>query len=242
MIRLDGHSILIADHDSVYGLQLSDTLTFHGARCYTAEHIAAAKLLLGKYDFDMVISNYYLADGIIHQLIDWCNQNICLLPVFTCINYPFPAESAISKNHSIAEIFTKGDPRKILTTISELLSSPGEVATVFMDQFSPKEILLELHVNGKTHLIRPIEITEKSLFIQSDVSCQKGTFGILKFSLITNGQSQNFLIPGHVEIHSSGSQAFYVNQKYLRNWEKFLKFINLKQLRITSFLNKAAGL
>lgn len=242
MIRLDGHSILIADPDSAYGIQLSDVLTFHGARCYTAEHIAAAKVLLSKYDFDMVISNYYLTDGIIHQLIDWSSQNVSVLPIFTCIGYPFPGDHAISKTHSIAEVFSKNDPRKILSSISELLVSPTDLATTFTEAQINTEILLELHVSGKTQLIRPIEITEESVFLQVDSPSSKGTFGILKFSLISNGQTQNYLIPGLLEAHFPGGQLFVVNRKYLRNWNKFLKFIKLKQLRITNFLNKAAGL
>lgn len=242
MIRFDGHSILIADPDSAYGLQLSDALSFHGARCFTAEHIAAAKMLLTRYDFDMVISNYYLADGIIHQLIDWCGRNVAIMPIFSCVGYPFPADHAISRTHSIAEVFSKNDSRKILSSISDLLSSPAEVTAAYTENFAPHEILLELHVGGKTHLIRPVEITEESLFLQLDIPCPKGSFGVLKFSLISNGQTQNYLIPGMLETPFPGGQIFVINRKYLRNWGKFLKFINLKQLRITNFLNKAAGL
>ena len=241
-MRFDGNSILIADPDTAYGMQLSDALTLHGARCSVAEHLSAAKALLLKYDFDMVISNYYLSDGIIHQLIDWSTSNLSSVPIFTCVNYPFPADANISKNHSIAQVFTKGDSRKILSTLSDLLFDFSSYKESLHEISRPVEILIELHVSGKCHIIRPQEITHDSVFLQLDSASPKGDFGILKFSLLLEGKSQNFLIPGQLMGAYPGGQLFKINQKYLKNWEKFLNYLNLKQLRITNFLNKASGL
>ena len=241
-MRLDGNSILIADPDTAYGIQLSDALTFYGAKCVVAEHLSAAKVHLKNHDFDMIISNYYLSDGIIHQLIDWCSFNLEILPVFTCIGYPFPGEIELSRKHSISQVFSKNDSRKILASVSNLLFDFNEFKGNLLESVVPAEILIELHVEGECHLIRPIEITTESVFIQLDNISPKGTFGILKFSLISNGQTQNFLIPGNLAGKFPGGQLFKINQKYHGSWDKFLKFLNLKQMRITHFLNKASGL
>lgn len=241
-MRFDGHSILIADPDTAYGLQLSDALTLHGAKCEVAEHLAAAKVQLKNHDFDIIVSNYYLSDGIIHQLIDWCTLSLDILPVFTCIGYPFPADIDLSRKHSISDVFSKGDSRRILSGLSDLLFNATEFRENICASVVPAEILIELHVDGKCHLIRPIEITNESVFIQLDHVSPNGTSGILKFSLISNGQSQNFLIPGKLAGKFPGGQLFKINQKYHGNWDKFLKFLNLKQMRITHFLNKASGL
>ena len=67
-MRLDGNSILVADADTVYSSQLRDALCRQGASCFHATDINSAKELIGKYNFDVVIANYYLSDGIIHEL------------------------------------------------------------------------------------------------------------------------------------------------------------------------------
>ncbi len=241
-MRFDGNSILIADPDTAYGLQLSDALSFYGAKCVVAEHLAAAKVHLKNHDFDMIISNYYLADGIIHQLIDWCTFNLESLPIFTCIGYPFPAEVDLSRKQAISGIFSKNESHKILNSVSNLLFDFNEFKENLLETLVPAEILIELHVKGQCHLIRPIEITSESIFLQVDNTSPKDTFGILKFSLISEGQTQNFLIPGKLTGTFPGGQLFKINQKYHGNWDKFLKFMNFKQMRITHFLNKASGL
>jgi len=74
------------------------------------------------------------------------------------------------------------------------------------------------------------------LFVQYDPEIKKGAFGILKFSLAYENQDQNFIIPGFFD-----GPFFRVNGNYLPNWEKFLKFLSLRQVNITTFMNKAAG-
>ncbi|MFP5385324.1 MAG: hypothetical protein ACLGHN_04555 [Bacteriovoracia bacterium] len=240
MIRLDGNAILIADPDSAYGESLSAYLSQFGARCFRAEHISGAKLLLKKYDFDLVISNYYLADGIIHQLIDWSTNNLESLPIFTCIGYPYPADS-FSHRHAIAEIFSKNDSSRIMASLSRLLFDFNEFQESLFEMAAPTEILIELHTAGKTDIVRPIEINEESLFLQFDSSSPKGAFGVLKFSFLSGSQGENFLIPGYFEGDYVSGQTFRINQKYLPNWTKFLKFLNVKQLNVTNFLKKASG-
>lgn len=240
MIRLDGNAILIADSDTLYGMQLADALSLHGARCFRAEHISEAKFLLKKYDFDLVISNYYLVDGIIHQLIDWSTINLDSLPIFTCIGYPYPTES-FSHQHSIAEIFSKNNSGRIVASLSKLLFDFNQFQESLLEISTPTEILIELHSGGRTDIIRPIEINDESLYFQFDAASPRGTFGILKFSVLSETQGENFLIPGYFDGDSSSGQLFRINQKYLTNWARFIRCLNLKQLNITNFLKKASG-
>lgn len=237
MIRLDGNAILIADPDLAYGMQLSDSLSFHGAKCFIAEHLSEAKVLLKKYDFDLVISNYYLTDGIIHQLIDWSSRELKSMPIYTCIGYPY-SDRKLSEKHSIADLFTKSDSRRIVSSLSKLLFDQQQFKENILELLTPREIMIELHMGGVSQFIRPLEIHHQGLYLQNVEPFEIGAFGILKFSLLSAGQTEHFLIPGHFEER----EHFKVSSNYLPNWEKFVAYMDLKQLNVTNFLHKAAGL
>jgi CheY-like chemotaxis protein len=236
MIRLDGNTILVADTDKVYGTQLAEVLGVHGAKCFFAEDISFAKELLKKYDFDLVISNYHLPDGIIHHLIDWCAATATCLPIFTCTNYPMPSEIELSHKQSIAEVFSKNDFPRMLQGISRLLFDFTEFHDNLLEMMAPSEIRIEAVINNKNYFINPLELNSEGLFVQQEAGIKNGSFGILKFSLAYENQNQNFIIPGFFE-----GQYFKVNANYQANWEKFLKFLSLRQVNITKFMNKAAG-
>lgn len=236
MIRLDGNTILVADADLVYGTQLAEVLGMHGAKCYFAGDISIAKTLLQKYDFDLVVSNYHLPDGIIHHLIDWCSANMAYLPVFTCTGYPMPSEIELSQKQSIAGVFSKNDFQRMLQGISNLLFDFTEFYENLLEMMAPSEIRIQAIVDSKPFIITPLELTKVGMFVQRENEFREGSFGILKFSLTYEVQNQNFIIPGTFE-----GQFFKVNENYLANWETFLKFLNIRQVNITNFMNKAAG-
>lgn len=236
MIRLDGNTILVADTDKVYGTQLVEVLGIHGAKCFFAEDISYAKELLAKYDFDLIVSNYYLPDGIILHLIDWCADKNNYLPIFTCIGHPLPSEIEFSHKQSIAEVFSKNNFPRMLQSISRLLFDFTEFYDNLLEMMAPSEVRIEAVVNNKNHIINPIELNAEGLFVHFESEIKKGSFGILKFSLAYENQNQNFIIPGYFD-----GTYFKVNTNYLPNWEKFLKFLNLRQVNITKFMNKAAG-
>lgn len=236
MIRLDGNTILVADTDKLYGTQLAEVLGVHGAKCFFADDISYAKTLMEKYDFDLVVSNYHLPDGIIHHLIDWCSANLSYLPIFTCTNHPMPSEIDLSHKQSIAEIFTKSDFPRMLQGISRLLFDFNSFYENLLEMMAPTEIRIEAIINNKNHMIVPLELTQEGMFVQPDAIFKSGSFGILKFSLAYEFQNQNFVIPGSFE-----GQFFKVNENYKSNWEKFLKYLSLRQVNITQFMNKAAG-
>lgn len=241
MNRFDGNTILIAEGDKIFGTQLAEVLSYHGATCFYAEDLENAKKLFAKYDFDLVISNYYLSDGVIHQMIDWCSDNLRTLPIFTCVGYPLVGDCELSQRHSIADIFTKNDSRRILTGLSKLLFDFNQFHESLLEMITPTEVLIEIQVGLSSFLVRPIELNNDSMYVQMDCQFGRGTFGVLKFSLGQGENSQNFIIPGFFESQSFEGQLFRINKKYVSNWMKFLTFLDDKQMDITHFMNKAAG-
>lgn len=241
-MRLDGNSVLIADPDYDFSDQLKISLSELGASCFQADDLDEAKMLLGKHDFDVIISNYYLTDGIIHELIDWCSKNLESLPIFTCVGYPLPTDSNLSKKHSIADIFSKNDPDRIATGLSRLLFDFNEFHLNLLEIMSPKEITIEILIDKKNYVVKPFEITEETLLFDSPKDFQRGSFVIMKFSLFNDEQTQNFIIPGFVESQDSVGTTLKIDTAYLYNWKKFRNYLESKQVKISQFLKKASGL
>lgn len=243
MIRLNGNTILIADSDRAYGAQLKEVLKKHGAQCFVSEDISDSISQMQKYDFDLVISNYYLSDGIIFNLIDWGSENLSTLPIFTCTGYPLPGEIELSHKHAIANIFSKSDQGGILQGVSNLLFDFQEFHENLLEMMAPSEIMIEVQVGNDRFIVQPLELTQECIFFQIDHPVARGSFGVLKFSLEYENQNHNFVIPGCFEGASSGGgQIFRINKAYQSNWAKFLKFLSLRQVNITAFLKKASGL
>lgn len=242
MNRFDGNTILIAESDRDFGAQLAQALSFNGATCFYAEDLKHAQELFGKYDFDLVISNYYLSDGVIHQMIDWCSDNLQTLPIFTCIGYPLAGDCELSQKHSIADVFSKNDSRRIMSGLTKLLFDFNQFHESLLEMISPTEVLIDIQVGISSFIVRPIELNNDSMYVQLDCQFTRGTFGVLKFSLGQGENSQTFTIPGFFEGQFSEGQVFKINKKYISNWLKFLAFLHDKQMKITYFMNKAAGL
>lgn len=241
-MRLDGNSVLIADADYDFSDQLKSSLSQLGANCFQADDINEAKALLGKHDFDVIVSNYYLSDGIIHELIDWCSKNLESLPIFTCVGYPLPTDSNLSKKHSISDIFSKNDPDRIAAGLSRLLFDFNEFHLSLLEIMTPKEITIEILVDKKSFMVRPTEISDETLLFDGSSVFQRGSFVIMKFSLLNEEQTQNFIIPGFVESHDSMSTTVQIDKAYLHNWKKFRNYLETKQVKISQFLKKASGL
>jgi hypothetical protein len=241
MIRLDGNTILVVDTDKVYGTQLKEVLSIHGGTCFFASDIASSKDLLKKYDFDLVISNYYLVDGLIHQIIDWSAKTLSYQPIFTCIGYPLPADSDLSQKQSIADVFSKSDFSRMLSGISYLLFDFDEFQKSLNELVAPEEIKINLKAGDRSLVVSPLEISSDKVFLLLDEEFNKGTFGILKFSFVYEKKVHDFVIPGLFEGKFSGGQVFKISSAYNTSWNRFLNFLHLRQLTITGFLKKAAG-
>ncbi len=241
MIRLDGNSILIADSDPGFLNPLAQALTRHGARCFVAADMGQARDLLVKFDFDLVISNYYLSDGIIYQLMDWCTKNLSFLPIFTCVGHPFGADKELSQKQAIASVFQKHEVGQILSGISRLLFSFEAYHQSLLEMIDPSEIKIEICVSDYNFLVSPLEINEDNVYLAMDREFLKGTFGVLKFAVVLEERYHSFIIPGSLDEKCQSGQVFVVDEKYRGHWKHFLDYLNMKQVKITKFLSKAAG-
>lgn len=241
MTRFDGNSILIADCDCKFSNEIIATLSEMGAKCFFAKDISSAKKLMAKYDFDLVISNYYLADGLIFQLIDWSADNLKFLPIFTCVGWPIPSEVGFSQKHSIVDIFSKSDTQRLVKGISRLLFDFNQFYESLMGMVAPEELMIELQVGEYGIQAKPIEISDEKIYLNVFEKLERGTFGVLKFSFKHEGVDHRFNIPGHVESVSSSGHCFQIHPHYLMNWERFLNYLNKKQVNITDFMHKASG-
>ncbi len=241
MIRLDGNAILIADSDPGFLNPLANELARHGARCFVAADMGQARDLLSKFEFDLVISNYYLSDGIIYQLMDWCTKNLTFLPIFTCVGHPFGSDKELSQKQAIANIFQKHETGRILSGISKLLFNFNDYQQSLLEMIDPNEIKIEICVSDYNFLVVPSEINEDNLYLSLEQEFSRGTFGVLKFAVVLEDRYHSFIIPGYFDEKCPSGQVFVVDEKYRRHWKQFLDYLNMKQGNITKFLSKAAG-
>ena len=241
MNRFDGNNILIVDIDRIYGTQLAEVLASHGAKTFFGSSLAEAKELLLQYDFDIVICNYYLTDGIIYQLIDWSEKNIKTLPIFTAMGNPLPGELDLLRKQSIADVFSKGDRGRMFTGISNLLFDFKEFKGNLREMISPTEVMIELKVKEDRMFVRPIEIADDCVYLLLKQQFQPGMFGIMNFSLREQLEVQHFVIPGFFAGQFGGGQQFRINRTYQGHWKIFLDHMQEKQMNISNFLKKAAG-
>lgn len=241
MNRYDGNTILVVDIDRVYGTQLAEVLSSLGAKAFFGSSIAEAKELLLQFDFDIVICNYYLTDGIIFQLIDWSEKNIKTLPIFTAMGNPLPGELDLLRKQSIADVFSKGDRARMFTGISNLLFDFKEFQGSLQEMISPTEVMIELKVKEERMFVRPIEIADDCIYLLLKQQFQPGMFGIMNFSLREHREVQHFVIPGFFAGQFGGGQQFRINRTYQGHWKIFLDHMQDKQMNISNFLKKAAG-
>lgn len=241
MMRFDGNNILIVDGDNSFKRNLGSVLESHGANCSFVANIAEAKTILTSYDFDLVIANYYLADGIIHQLIDWSVSHLRSVPIFTCTGYPLAGAREFVQKQAIAEVFSKTDPEKIIECLSGLLFDFNQFHESLLELIDPQEIRIEVKVGDDTLVVKPIELSEEHLYFSLEKFVRTGSLGILMFSLQMNEQSEHFVIPGYFEARASGEHVFRIHRHYQASWVRFLNLLSTRQVSITDFLNRVAG-
>jgi hypothetical protein len=241
MMRFDGNSILLVDTDLEFLNHLAAELTGRGVQCFTANDMTSAKDLLCRYDFDLVVANYYLSDGIFYQLIDWCTANLSFLPIFTCVGHPFVGESELSRKHAIAVVFQKGDVEPILSGISKLLFNFQDFQQGLLEMIEPIEIKIEITVSDYNFLATPAEIHDDHMYLALDREFPTGTFGVLRFGFALADRYQSLIIPGFLDGRSASGERFVVDVRYLGHWKCFLDYLDMKQLNISKFLSKAAG-
>ncbi len=236
-----GNNILVLDQDAEFAEELCRTLNEKGARTYLAGSIIEAQYFLEKYDFDLLLSSFYLFDGSFSKLIDWCRSNVEILPVFAAIGYPTPGESHLTQKQSIAEFFLVRDAEKIVKGLSRLVFDYRAFEDAIFQTFEEHEILLEVKVGDRLFLSRPVEVGPDSILILTDEAFPVGTFGIIKLTFKDYRTNDNYVIPGFFEEWVSEGQTFVVDPNYQNRWGYFLKRLQDKQKRINTFMKKAAG-
>ncbi len=241
-MRLDGNSFLVIDGDTTYVQGLVKSVQGAGGICSGAVFMEDAKALLTASDIDVVICSYYLPDGIIHQLIDWCKTNLGTMPTFTTIGYPLNGESDFLHRQLVAEVFYKAqEHEEIIKSLNLIVFDFEQFKASIMDMLDPKGISLELLSNKEKHEIKAIEITSDSLFISAEQKFEFGSFGLLRVTIFDDGNIENFPVIGFFEGHFPGGQLFKVHEDYGQVWSRLLTKLDEKQLSIINFLQRASG-
>jgi hypothetical protein len=241
-MRLDGNTFLVIDGDVNYVQNLRFSIQNAGGNSSGAIFLDDAKNILKTSGIDIVICSYYLPDGIIHQLIDWCKTELDSLPTFTTIGYPLEGEKDFLHRQLVADVyFKKQSHSEIIKSLSMLIFDFEHFKKSLLEISEPRGIVLELFSNRSKHRIKALEITPDSLFISAEESFEFGDFGVLMVSVFDQGEFENFQVIGFFEGHFPGGQHFKVHNDYMPVWSRLLTKLEEKQLSIDKFLQKAAG-
>lgn len=242
MTRFDGSNVLVIDEDRLFAAQLIQVLTGRGATCFSCSTFKEAKEFFQKYSFDVVISNYYVTDGLIHQLIDWCKGQLDFLPLFISLNEPTHADRRFMIHQCIAENLVKKTPHHLIDQITPMLFSFEDFKNDIIDYFEENGILIELVVKNTIYHVKPIELDLECMTFDVADRFQEPLTAILKVRVKeSQNKIDNFVALGMCETTSNGT-SFKVHRSYEPTWAKLLINLGSRQLRIKAFLKKAAGL
>lgn len=242
MKSLVGNSILLVDNDQPFVEKLKKSLNDKGASTFGVCFIEDAKTILLNRDIEFVICSYYLADGLIHQLIDWCKETLDDLPLFVSLGIPSHTDIDIQHRHLIADAWEKIDSiDKLVEIISKHAFNEGQFKEVILGLVENRGIKIELISDRQKIMAMPQELVKDGLFVTTEIPYPVNTCAILRLSVYEGDQYINFSVLGFFrEIQSTG-QKFCVFGGYLKTWDKVLNLIEKRQLRTTKFLKKASG-
>lgn len=241
MSRLVGNTVLIVDADKDLGKKIQDILESRGAIVFMVDSVDFAISTLEEFEFDIIISSYYLPDGLIHHMIDWCRHNLDQLPIFVALGTSVPADDELLKRHLISGIFSKTtDPEKIVDSLNKFLFDFDQFYQRLLEMIEPRGVQLELMVEDKRWCVQPIEMTGNGIFVSVDKKFEMGTFGLLRVSVFEEDYLQNFTMVGSLDGIINGGQHFKINESYENTWNKLLNKLQEKQMSITRFLSKVA--
>jgi hypothetical protein len=241
-MRLDGNTFLIVDGDSKFVHELMKSIQDVGGVCNGSVFIEDAKTVLKASSVDVIICSYYLPDGIIHQLIDWCKDNLDSMPVFTTIGYPIHGENEFLHRQLVADVyFKKQSHDEILKSLSMLVFDFEQFRQSLLEIANPRGISIELFSNKEKYWIKAIEITSDSIFIGADKVFEYGSFGLLMITVFDQGELENFQVLGFFDGQFPGGQHFKVHSDYAHIWKRLLQKLEDKQLSIDKFMHKVSG-
>jgi len=241
MSRLDGNSILIIDGDKHLSQTLHDNLAARGAIVFSVDSIEGALNTIEEFEVDVVISSYYLPDGLIHHVIDWCRYNLDQLPIFVALGTSVPGDDELMKRHLISGVFSKAiDMDKLVKSLQGYLFDFEKFYESLVSMIEPRGVALELVIQDEKMQVFPIEMTEEGIFVAVDRRFEFGTFGLLRVSVFDDDLLENYTMVGSMDGVINGGQHFRINESYESTWNKLLNKLNQRQLSITNFLCKVA--
>jgi CheY-like chemotaxis protein len=239
---LNGNSILIIDSDTKYSEMLTKYLVSLGAQCSHVATIAEAKNLFKNYDFDLILCGYYLSDGIIHQLIDWCKTNLDFLPVFVVLANIQPMDKNLMSHYTIsAYLRKKEDPKELLNDLSSLLFDFQKFYQGVWEMVEPRGIKFEVIINNKSAVICGQEILPRGIIINTEGPLEVNGQGLLRITVFDSATIKTSVFSGFISEAFEDGFMFRVYPGYQNSWDKFLEQMLKKQFNINSFMKKASG-
>ncbi|MGE3609090.1 MAG: hypothetical protein AB7I27_05840 [Bacteriovoracaceae bacterium] len=241
MTRFSGNNVLIIDEDQSFTEKLAELLGKEGANCLVGTSLKSAKENLEKYSFDLVISNHYLSDGIIHQLIDWCKGQLDFMPLFVVLNEPSKCDRRFLVHNCITESLTKKDPKELLEQLAPLLFNVEDFKKDLHDYFEGNGVLIELLIQNKKYFVHPVEINFESIILDFDQEMDGHETAVLKVRVKESANRiSNFIVLGTCQKVDDGL-LFKVQRSYESTWAQLLFNLDERQCYISKFLKKAAG-
>ena len=240
MKTLSGNTILVIDNDQPFVERLKRNLLDRGATSFGVCFIEDAKTILLNRDVEFIICSYYVADGLIHQLIDWCRQNLDLMPIFVSFGLPSPTDIEIQHRHLISAAWEKTSSyEELIDTISLHAFNQADFKRGIEGLIEPKGVILEVITCGVKKVVRASEIVDDGIFISDKM--EPNSFAILRFSIFEADEIVNFNVLGSfLDYHTTG-QKFCVFAAYQRTWEMLVNVLEERQLKTTKFLKKVSG-
>lgn len=239
--RLDGNSVLLIESDKDQNA-LTTAFIAAGAQVTSVSSIASAIKALEVNEFDVIISDYYLPDGLIHHVVDWSREHLDSLPIFIARGSSMPADEALLHRHLISCVFPKGaEPDTVIRGVQGFLFDFNKFYQSLLSMVNPRGISLEIIVQKEKHHAVPIEMTKDGIFVSLDERFEKGTFGLLRICLFDSDAVENFTLVGSLGGKFHGGQHFKINESYAHIWQRLQTKLSERQMSITGFLGKVAG-
>jgi CheY-like chemotaxis protein len=242
MATLFSNNILIVDTDSLYVKKLKHVMANSGANCFQGFFVKDAMKVLKEHDIDLVICNYYLPDGLIHDLIGWAKNNIKQLPIFISIGQSIPGDENLLKLQLIADVWERNiSDEQLLSHVSRLVFNQEEFRQTLLELLEPRGLNLEFILNRAIFLGKPIEIMENCLLFSSDEVTSYQGVGHLRLSLYDGHEFNLFNVLGTIEIGNQQS-SFNIHKDYQAIWNNLRHALEEKQIHVSNFLGKVTGL
>ncbi len=241
MGRLAGNTILVVENDESLRFKLQEVIESRGGEVITVNSLKGALRVLAECNFDLIISTYYLPDGLIQQIIDWCRQRLDPLPLFVALGTGLPSDGYLLKRQLISEVFSKlSQPDKIIDGIENLVFD-FDSFKMKRDSANVKNNLnVELIIQDQKSDVDITDILDKGIYIKVSKRYSFGTFAILRITFLDSENFDHVTMVGSMDEIVSGGQLFRINEHYGKTWLKLLQKLNERQLGMSNFYAKTA--